>query len=53
MCYLFTEKTFIHEVEDKHGLESELEIYLEFFTDWYYKRTWRLEKNWKFKFKDF
>ena len=33
MCYLFTEKTFIHEVEDKHGLESELEIYLEFFTD--------------------
>ena len=53
MCYFFTEKTFIHEVEDKYGLESELEIYLEFFTDWYYKGTWRLEKNWKFKFKDF
>ena len=37
-----TERTFIHEIEDKYDLESELEIYLQFFTDWYYKRTWRL-----------
>ena len=28
-----TERTFIHEIEDKHGLESKLEIYLQFFTD--------------------
>ena len=27
------EMTFIHEIEDKYGLESELEIYLQFFTD--------------------
>ena len=37
-----TERTCIHEIEDKYGLESELEIYLQFFTDWCYKRTWRL-----------
>ena len=37
-----TERTFIHEIEGKYGLESELEIYLSFFTDWGYKRTWRL-----------
>ena len=37
-----TERTFIHEIEDKYGLESELEIYLQFFTDRCYKRTWRL-----------
>ena len=37
-----TERTFIHETEDKYGLEKELEIYLQFFTDWYYKITWRL-----------
>ena len=30
-----TERTFIHET--KYDLESELEIYLQFFTDWYYK----------------
>ena len=41
MCYFLTEKTFIHEIEGKYGLESELEIYLQFFTDWCYKRTWR------------
>ena len=29
----FTERTFIHEIEDKYGLESKLEIYLQFFTD--------------------
>ena len=50
MCYFLTEKTLIHEIEGKYGLESELEIYLQFFTDWCYKRTWRLiawsvEKN--------
>ena len=28
-----TERTFIHEIEDKYGLESELEIYFQFFTD--------------------
>ena len=37
-----TESTFIHEIEGKYGLESELEIYLQFFTDWCCKRTWRL-----------
>ena len=26
-----TERTFIHEIEDKYGLESELENYLQFF----------------------
>ena len=33
-----TENTFIHEIEDKYGVESELEIYLQFFTDWCYKK---------------
>ena len=28
-----TERTFIHEIEDKYVLESELEIHLQFFTD--------------------
>ena len=37
-----TERTLIHKIEDKYGLESELEIYLHCFTDWCYKRTWRL-----------
>ena len=32
MCYL-TERTFIHEIEGNYDLESELEIYLQFFTD--------------------
>ena len=31
-----TETTFIHEI--KSDLESELQIYLQFFTDWYYKK---------------
>ena len=36
MCYLSNwKKTFIHEIE--YDLESELDIYLQFFTDWYYK----------------
>ena len=34
-----TERTFIHETEDKYGLESGLEIYLQFFTDRCYERT--------------
>ena len=29
----FTERTFIHEIEHKCGLESELEKCLQFFTD--------------------
>ena len=28
-----TERTFIHEIKDKYNLESELEIYLQVFTD--------------------
>ena len=28
-----TKRTFIHEIESKYDLESELEIYLQFFTD--------------------
>ena len=27
------ERTIIHEIEDKYDLESELEIYFQFFTD--------------------
>ena len=37
-----TERTFIHKIEGKYDLESELEIYLQLFTDWCYKRTWEL-----------
>ena len=29
----FTERTFINEIQDKYDLESELEIYLQFFID--------------------
>ena len=28
-----SERTFIHKIEDKYDLESELEIHLQFFTD--------------------
>ena len=28
-----TKKTFIYEIESKYDIESELEIYLQFFTD--------------------
>ena len=38
-----TERTFIYEAEDKYGLEGGLDIYLQLFTDWCYKRTWRLK----------
>ena len=34
-----TERTLIHQIKGKQDLESELEIYLQFFTDWCYKRT--------------
>ena len=37
-----TERTFIDEIEGEYDLESELEIYLQFFTDLCYKRKWRL-----------
>ena len=37
-----TEEFFINKTEDKYDLESELEVYLQFFTDEYYKRKWRL-----------
>ena len=37
-----TERTFIYETEDKYGLEGGLDIYLQLFTDWCYKRTWKL-----------
>ena len=28
-----TERTFLHEIEDKFDRESKLEVYLQFFTD--------------------
>ena len=35
-CAIFlTERTFIDEIEDEYDLGSELEIYLQFFTDYY------------------
>ena len=34
-----TERTFIHQIEGKYDLESELEMYVQIFTDWCYKRT--------------
>ena len=37
-----TERTFIDEIEGEYDLESELEIYFQFFTDSCYKRKWRL-----------
>ena len=33
MCYCLTERTFIDKIEDEYDLESELEVYLQFFTD--------------------
>ena len=36
-----TKRTFIHEIKDKYGLEIELEIYVQYFTDWFNKRTWK------------
>ena len=37
-----TEKKFIHEIEGKNDIESESEVYLQFFTDSCYKITWRI-----------
>ena len=47
-----TERTFIDEIESEYDLESELEIYFQFFTDWCYKRkgrliAWSIKKNTK------
>ena len=38
VLFFLTKKTFIDEIEDKYDLESELEVYLQFFTDLCYKR---------------
>ena len=32
-AFCLTERTSIHEIEGKYDLKSELEIYLQFFTD--------------------
>ena len=37
-----TIKTFIHEIEGKYHLESELEIYLQFLLTDIIEETWRL-----------
>ena len=37
-----TERAFTHKIEGKYGLESELGIYLQFFTGWCYQRKWSL-----------
>ena len=34
-----TKRTVIHKIEDKYDIESKLETYLPFFTDWCYKRN--------------
>ena len=41
MCYFLTERTFIHEIEDKHDLESKVKVYPMFLTDQCYKTKWR------------
>ena len=38
----FTERTFIDKIESEYDLQSELEVYLQFFTDWCYERKWGL-----------
>ena len=38
-----TERIFLHEIEGKYELESELEIYLQSITDWWYKKTFCLK----------
>ena len=42
MYYLFDWNDFYSWKEVKYDLESELKIYLQFPTDWCYKRTWTL-----------
>ena len=33
-CVIYlTERTFVDEIKDEYGLKSELEIYVQFFTD--------------------
>ena len=34
----FTERTFIHKIEAKYNLESDLEVSLQFVTDWCYEK---------------
>ena len=53
-----TERTFIHEIEDKCDLGSELEVYLKFFTDnvlllCYNTNMLTYRVKCKFKLKDF
>ena len=53
-----TERTFIHEIEDKYDQENKIKVYPKFFIDQCYKKNVDLlckvyEKNWKFKPKDF
>ena len=33
-----TERTFIHEIEDKYDLKSKVKVYSKFFTDQFYKK---------------
>ena len=42
MCYFLTERTFIHEIEDKYDLESKVKVYPKFITDRCYRRKRRL-----------
>ena len=42
MCYFLTERNFIHEIEDKHDLESKVKVYPKFITDRCYRRKWRI-----------
>ena len=37
-----TERTFIDKIENEYDLQSGLEVYLQFFTDWSYERKWGL-----------
>ena len=37
-----TERTFIDKIEDEYDLDNELEVYLQFFIGWCYKRKWKL-----------
>ena len=44
-----TERTFIDKTEDRYDVDSELEIYLQFFVDWCCKNkmktyVWRVKK---------
>ena len=38
-----TGRTFIDKIKDEYDLESEVEVYLQFLTDWCYKIKWRIE----------